>query len=123
MRLVRVDAGAMNRLMLRIRTFLLWTVMSIAVVLAACATAPPVQEMSDARQAIAAAREAGADGLAPNELVTAEGLLEGAEDYLEMGTSSAYWQARKAAVRAKEVAFEALLVSRNAKDAANGDSQ
>jgi len=94
--------------------------MLIAILLAACATAPPVQEMSDARQAIAAAREAGAAELASNELVTAEGLLEGAEDYLEVGTSSAYWQARKAAVRAKEVAFEALLVSRNAKDAANG---
>ena len=85
-----------------------------------CANAPPVQEMSDARQAIAAAREAGAETLAPNELLKAEGLLDGAEDYLQVGTSAAYWQARKSAVRAKEVAFEALLVSRNARDAAAG---
>jgi hypothetical protein len=108
--------------MLRIRTSPLFTAVLAVVLLAACATAPPVQEMSDARQAIAAAVEAGAGDLAPNELIKAEALLEGAEDYLEVGTSSAYWQARKAAVRSKEVAFEALLVSRNAKDAATGRS-
>ena len=85
---------------------------------AGCATAPPVQEMSDARQAIAAAREAGARKHARDDLARAEALLDGAEEYLELGTSGAYWQAKKSAISAKEVAFEALLLSRTAQDAA-----
>lgn len=87
---------------------------------AGCATAPPVQEMSDARQAIAAAREAGAEELAPDGLNQAETLLDGAEEYLKQGTSASYWQAKKAATSAKDVAFEALLTSRDAEDAAAG---
>ena len=83
--------------------------------LAGCATAPPVQEMSDARQAIAAAKEAGAEQLAVDELGRAETLLKKAEEFLTVGTSNAYWQARNAAVDAKETAFEALLTSRNAR--------
>jgi outer membrane murein-binding lipoprotein Lpp len=89
------------------------------VFLAGCANAPPVQEMSDARQAIAAATEAGADdhAAAAAQLSEAQDLLDEAEAYLDTGTSSAYWQAKKAAVGAKEIAFEALLNSRNANDA------
>ncbi len=82
---------------------------------AACATAPPVQEMSDARQAIAAAREAGAAELAAEQLKEAELMLGTAEDYLQGGSSAAFWQAKKAALGAKEKAFEALLASRDAK--------
>jgi len=88
-----------------------------------CATAPPVQEMSDARQAIAAAREAGAETLASDRLTQAQSLLDGAEEYLELGTAAAYWQAKKNAINAKEVAFEALLTTRDAKDAAAGRSR
>lgn len=92
----------------------------LAVAVLGCSTAPPVQEMSDARQAIAAAREAGAENLAPDGLAEAEQLLDGAEQYLEQGTSASYWQAKKAAISAKEVAFEALLTTRDAQDAAAG---
>ncbi|NND37132.1 MAG: DUF4398 domain-containing protein [Gammaproteobacteria bacterium] len=95
----------------------------LTVVVVGCATAPPVQEMSDARQAIAAAREAGAEDLAPAGLAQAEELLDGAEAQLEVGTSASYWQAKKAAISAKEVAFEALLTSRDARDAAAGRSR
>ena len=91
--------------------------------LVACATAPPVQEMSDARQAIAAAKEAGAEDLAVDQLGEAEILLMSAEKYLQTGTSSAYWQARKAAVSAKEVAFEALLTSRTARQTEAASAQ
>lgn len=83
--------------------------------LTGCATAPPVQEMSDARQAIAAAKEAGAYQLAVDQIGRAEALLQDAEAFLVAGTSNAYWQARKAAIDAKEMAFEALLTSRDAK--------
>lgn len=75
--------------------------------------------MSDARQAIAAAREAGAENYAASQLTQAQELLAAAEGYLQTGTSNAYWQARKAAVSAKEVAFDALLTSRNAQDKAD----
>jgi len=85
-----------------------------------CANAPPVQEMSDARQAIAAAREAGAGTLAADDLAQAEALLDGAEAYLETGTSTGYWQAKKAAISAKDVAFQALLTSRDYQDVATG---
>lgn len=89
----------------------------LAWTIAGCATAPPVQEMSDARQAIAAAREAGADSLASEQLAEAEQLLETAEAHLATGSSGAYWLARKDAISAKEVAFKALLTSRDAHDA------
>jgi hypothetical protein len=84
--------------------------------LGACATAPPVQEMSDARQAIAAAREAGAESLAAERLQQAEALLATAETQLQTGIPSSYWAARKAAIDAKETAFDALLISRDARD-------
>ena len=88
----------------RFRTLALLTCLALA----GCATAPPVQEMSDARQAIAAAREAGAADLAADRLAQAEELLRGAEDFLEVGTSNAYWQAKRNAISAKEVAFEVV---------------
>lgn len=72
--------------------------------------------MSDARQAIAAAREAGAETFAASQLEQAQYSLDAAEGFLQTGTSSAYWQARKAAIRAKEKAFDALLTSRDAQD-------
>ena len=53
------------------------------VLLAGCtATPPPVQEMSDARQAIAAAREAGADRMAPQVFSRSVRLLALAESTL-----------------------------------------
>ncbi|MFW2405135.1 MAG: hypothetical protein ACN4GT_10235 [Gammaproteobacteria bacterium] len=100
----------------------LWLLL-LTVIVVGCAAAPPVQEMSDARQAIAAAREAGAAELAPTGLAEAEALLDGAEAQLEVGTSASYWQAKKSAISAKEVAFEALLTSRDAQDAAAGRSR
>ena len=79
--------------------------------------------MSDARQAIAAAKEAGAEELAVDQLDEAESLLVTAEKYLKTGTSAAYWQARKAAITAKEVAFEALLTSRTVRQSESGSAQ
>src|SRR5690606_7030009 len=50
--------------------------------IAGCATSPPVQEMSDAREAIAAAEEASAAELAPGPLSDARRFLETAEQLL-----------------------------------------
>ena len=76
---------------------------------AGCATGPPVQEMSDARLAIAAARDAGAEQMASDELQQAENMLDSAEEYLQSGN---YISARRDAISAKESAFEALLTAR-----------
>jgi hypothetical protein len=75
-----------------------------ALALAACAGAP-VQEMSNARQAIRAARDAGAEKMAPQKLNEAETLLNRAEDSLER---RAYREARRNAIAARDKAAEAL---------------
>ncbi|MDX1654197.1 MAG: DUF4398 domain-containing protein [Candidatus Competibacteraceae bacterium] len=71
--------------------------------LAGCATAP-VQEMSDARQAIRSAEEAGAAHYAQPQLKRARGLLDRAQRNLESG---AYYQARRLALDAREEAIRA----------------
>lgn len=82
--------------------------------LSACVATPPVQEMSDARQAIAAAREAGAPKYAGDRLQVAEVALADAEEQLRDGV---YRSARRAAVTAKESAIDALLKTRSLRDA------
>ena len=76
--------------------------------LAACVGAP-VQEMSNARQAIRAARDAGAEKAAPQKLNEAEALLNRAEDSLER---RAYREARRSAIAARDKAAEALGATR-----------
>ena len=72
--------------------------------LAGCSGAP-VQEMSDARQAIAAARVAGAtEGTSP-DLYAAEAAITRAEKHLE---AQEYTRARLAAMEAKHHAGAAL---------------
>lgn len=65
---------------------------------------PPVQEMSDARQAIKAAREANAEKYAPQKLRSAEDSLELATKTLEQ---KEYEAARMAATVAKALAVKA----------------
>ena len=72
--------------------------------LAACAGAP-VQEMSNARQAIRAAHDAGAERVAPQQLTEARAYMERAESSLQ---SRNYRDARRNAVAARGKAVEAL---------------
>ncbi len=81
-----------------------WVATIAALLLAACA-GPPVQEMSDARQAIEAAEEAGALEHAPMQLRFARDLISSAETKLE---KRAYNGARRDARLAREKAVEAL---------------
>ena len=85
----------------------------VTLLLAACETAPPVQEMSDARQAITVAREAGAADLAAAELAEAEKYLQNAEDKLD---DEEYREARYAALEAKLRAQKALQMSEASKE-------
>lgn len=80
---------------------------------AGCASGPPVQEMSDARQAIAAAREAGAANFDDEGLRRAETQLAEAEAQLNQRV---YWDAKRLAVDAKETAIEALLRTRSLRE-------
>lgn len=78
---------------------------ALALFVAACGTTPPVQEMSDARQAIAVAIEAGAKETAATDLGAAERYLESAEKNL---ADRMYTKARDDARQAKERALAAL---------------
>ena len=69
----------------------------------------PAQEMSNARQAIRAAREAGAERIAPQQLSEAQTLLEQAEESLQRRD---YRNARRNAVEARGRASEALSAVR-----------
>lgn len=73
-------------------------------VLVGCAGAP-VQEMSNARQAIRAARDAGAEQVAAQQLTEARAFLERAEADLQ---TRSYKDARRNAVAARGKAVEAL---------------
>ncbi|HNP37754.1 MAG TPA: DUF4398 domain-containing protein [Woeseiaceae bacterium] len=78
--------------------------------LGACETTPPVQEMSDARQAIAVARDAGAEAYAKVQLQDALRHLESAEHEL---SSEEYKAARRDALLAKAKALEARDMSKS----------
>ena len=83
-------------------------IVALFALLYACSTAAPVQEMSDARQAIAAAKEAGAENHAAEDLRAAEAFLDSAQRNL---SERAYGSARRDATLAKEKARRALEVS------------
>jgi hypothetical protein len=78
--------------------------------IAACGSGPPVQEMSDARQAIAVAREAGAEERAAQQLKDAEALLDRAQQKL---SDRDYDEARQNALQAKLKALDALARAEN----------
>ncbi len=84
------------------RRFICTALLSLG--LAACAGAP-VQEMSNARQAIKAARDAGAERSAPQVLSEAQQLLDQAQHKLQQRH---YRDARRYAIDAHNKAAEAL---------------
>jgi len=95
--------------MLRIMAVLIGVVSLIG-----CSGGPPVQEMSDARQAIAAARTAGAASGSSPELDAATAAIMRAEDHLQAGE---YTRARLAAMQAKHHAAAALANTHQTADA------
>jgi len=82
-----------------------------AAVVSGCAGAP-VQEMSDARQAVRAADKAGAEQHAPELMTEAERLLASAKANLYKGD---YRLARDEAEQARDKAMEARRVAEQAK--------
>ncbi len=88
----------------RLSQFLRAAVLAALLVVAGCQTAP-VQEMSDARQAITVAREAGAEEYAADDLKAAVNYLQSAENFLY---KREYNLARRDALQAKSSALDAL---------------
>ena len=76
--------------------------------LTSCAVIPPFQEMSNARQTIQAAVDAGAEIHAPAVLAQARKLLDDASREMEAGNNIL---ARDYAVQAKQLATEARQTS------------
>ncbi len=83
-----------------------------SLLLVSCVTAP-VQEMSDARQAIEAAEAAEADRYAPRTMEQARSRLRSAEESLDSKSFKEAQRdaelARQAAIEAREQAIEAKL--------------
>ena len=83
-------------------------VFSVSIVLAAlisCATMPPLQEMSNARQTIAAAKEFSNEAVNNQSILEAERLLARAERRIEVNL---YEAARLDALRAQSEAIKYL---------------
>jgi len=80
-----------------------------------CVTSPPVQEMSDARQAIMAAEAANAEEYAATTLADARRFLDMAEQLIE---DEVYGPARMNAVRARNRATRALEIAQAAAESA-----
>ena len=81
------------------------SVVLVSTLLLSCATLPPLQEMSNARQTIAAAKEFNSDAATDKKILEAERLLERAERRIEV---TLYEQARLDALRARNEAIEYL---------------
>ena len=88
----------------RLSHFLRASALTALLIAAGCQTAP-VQEMSDARQAITVARDAGAEKHAAADLKAAVDYLQSAERFLN---ERQYELARRDALNAKTSALDAL---------------
>ncbi|TDY01611.1 uncharacterized protein DUF4398 [Thiohalophilus thiocyanatoxydans] len=95
---------------MRITSLSLFLGWYVVLLLAGCAVSAPVQEMSNARQTIQAAKEVGAGEHAPELLSIAEKLLDRAARKLEQGD---YPVARDFALEAQE---QAMLARQTALD-------
>ena len=84
---------------------------------ASCVGGPPVQEMSNARQAIRAARDAGAAQTSSEAFREAERLMSRAEVQLQRGD---YKSARRDAVAARSKAGEALRYAQSQTPGSSG---
>ena len=86
------------------RLFYIINFATLALLLTACAVTAPVQEMSNARQSIRAAKDANAENLATNVLSEAKQRLRSAMRELDAGE---YEKARILAIEAKHLALKA----------------
>ena len=79
------------------------TIVLALFILSGCATLPPLQEMSNARQTISAAKELSENAVADEKILEAERLLARAQRRIEVNL---YDSARQDALRAQKEAIE-----------------
>jgi LysM repeat protein len=91
----------------------------VVVSFAGCAK-PPTKEMSDAREAVGQAKDAGAQEFAAEQYLGAEEALKAAEQLMEQ---KKYKEARAKAIEATKLAREAQANSVDQKNAANRDAK
>ncbi len=95
----------------RYARLLRWSLIALVLALGSACGSAPVQEMSEARQAIDAARVAGAEQHAAEQYHKAQNLLKNAEqqlnDYHFSKARQSAAEARDEAVRARETAQQA----------------
>jgi hypothetical protein len=92
----------------RTRSFAAWLLLVLCAIAGVGCAGAPVQEMSNARQAVRAAEKAGAVALAPELLAEARQALRNAESHLRQGE---YRTARDEAELARAKAVEARRVA------------
>ncbi len=90
------------------RIFYIINVVLLTILVSACAMTAPVQEMSNARQSIKAAKDANAENLAANVLSEARQRLSSAMRELDAGE---YERARRLAIEAKHLALKARQIA------------
>ncbi|MFQ5643226.1 MAG: DUF4398 domain-containing protein [Thiogranum sp.] len=95
----------------RFARLLRWSFVLLALGLGAACGSAPVQEMSEARQAIEAARVAGAEQHAYEQYRKAQDLLENAEQLLN---DHHFSKARKSAAAARDEAVQARETAQQA---------
>lgn len=86
------------------KNLLLLATLLVMLNLSACALLPPVQEMSNARQSLNAAKAVQADIHNPDEYKKAQELIDLASTHIEQGE---YIKAREYAISAKQLAIKA----------------
>jgi len=92
--------------------FYIVSLIALTLVINACSITAPVQEMSNARQSIKAAKDANAEKLAANILSEAEQRLRSATSELDAGE---YERARILAIEAKHLALKARQLAASKK--------
>ncbi len=81
---------------------------TLLLLVAGCSLMPPVQEMSNARQSLRAAKSAGAEVHDSKRFSRAKTLLQQASLKIDMGE---YGEARELAIEARNIAIKARQVS------------
>ncbi len=91
-----------------LQRFLLSVSLLVMLFVAGCALVPPVQEMSNARQSLAAAKSAGAEVHDSKRFLEAKALLDKASKKIDEGE---YADARHLAIKAHTLAIKSRQVA------------
>jgi len=84
------------------------SLLAVLLLFTACSLIPPVQEMSNARQSVQSAKDAGAEDVDSKRFSKAKQLLDLASEKMDSGE---YTEARNLALEARSIAIKARQVA------------